>query len=279
MQAAAVMGQLRNALRAYAAEGHEPAAVMSRTNRLMVELDPGVFATCAIVTVDLRTATAEVVLAGHPPPVRARRSRAPSTRWRHRSGHRSASCAGEEYRTSRVDLDRRRRPGPLHRRAGRGLGPQLRRRARHGAGDPGRRPRPTTSRTLADRLIAAAVDTGHLSDDVALLVVRHDGLPAEARPEHDRTSIDRLDPRAARSARDFIAAPRRRAGAHRPARDRGPAGVRGGHQRAAAHRRQRRPRAVAVPGPGPRRGVRRDLRGPRSRRAPGCSTSPAAACR
>ena len=38
MQAAAVMGQLRNALRAYAAEGHEPAAVMSRTNRLMVDL-------------------------------------------------------------------------------------------------------------------------------------------------------------------------------------------------------------------------------------------------
>jgi anti-sigma regulatory factor (Ser/Thr protein kinase) len=58
---------------------------------------------------------------------------------------------------------------------------------------------------LADRLLAAAVDTGHLSDDVALLVVRHDGLPAEARPEHDRTTIDRLDPRAARSARDFIA--------------------------------------------------------------------------
>ena len=70
MQAAAVMGQLRNALRAYAAEGHEPAAVMSRTNRLMVDLDPGVFATCAIVSVDLRSSQTQLVLAGHPPPVR-----------------------------------------------------------------------------------------------------------------------------------------------------------------------------------------------------------------
>ncbi len=58
---------------------------------------------------------------------------------------------------------------------------------------------------LADALLAASVDTGHLSDDVALLVVRHDGLPESARPRHERISVDRLDPRAARAARDFIA--------------------------------------------------------------------------
>jgi anti-sigma regulatory factor (Ser/Thr protein kinase) len=58
---------------------------------------------------------------------------------------------------------------------------------------------------LADDLVECSVDRDNLSDDVALLVVRHEGLPESARPVHDRTSIDRLDPRAARSARDFIA--------------------------------------------------------------------------
>ncbi len=203
MQAAAVMGQLRNALRAYAAEGHEPAAVMSRSNRLMIELDSGVFATCAIVTVDLRTATAEVVLAGHPPPMRHAESgkvdsmEAPV-------GPPLGVVAGEEYRTSRVDLDL----GDVLVLFTDGLVEDSARSYEDGL---------ATVRTtladgpyddledLADRLLAAAVDTGHLSDDVALLVVRHDGLPAEGRPEHDRTTIDRLDPRAARSARDFIA--------------------------------------------------------------------------
>jgi hypothetical protein len=49
------------------------------------------------------------------------------------------------------------------------------------------------------------VDPEHLSDDVALLVVRQDGLPEQSRPAHDRTSFERVDPRAARAARDFIA--------------------------------------------------------------------------
>jgi anti-sigma regulatory factor (Ser/Thr protein kinase) len=44
------------------------------------------------------------------------------------------------------------------------------------------------------------------SDDVAVLVVRHDGLHDADRPRHARTTVDRNDPRAARAARDFIAA-------------------------------------------------------------------------
>ncbi len=203
MQAAAVMGQLRNALRAYAAEGHEPAAVMSRSNRLMLELDSGVFATCAIVTVDLRTATAEVVLAGHPPPLRYAESGAVDS-LEAPVGPPLGVVAGEEYRPSRVDLDL----GDVLVLFTDGLVEDSARSYETGLA--------TVRATLAegrggdledvaDRLLAAAVDTGHLSDDVALLVVRHDGLPAEARPEHDRTTIDRLDPRAARSARDFIA--------------------------------------------------------------------------
>jgi PAS domain S-box-containing protein len=203
MQAAAVMGQLRNALRAYAAEGHEPAAVMSRSNRLMLELDSGVFATCAIVAVDLRTATAEVVLAGHPPPLRYAESGAVDS-LEAPVGPPLGVVAGEEYRPSRVDLDL----GDVLVLFTDGLVEDSTRSYESGL-DTVRATLADGPRAdledVADRLIAAAVDTRHLSDDVALLVVRHDGLPAEARPEHDRTTIDRLDPRAARSARDFIA--------------------------------------------------------------------------
>lgn len=203
MQAAAVMGQLRNALRAYAAEGHEPAAVMSRTNRLMIELDSGVFATCAIVTLDLRTATAEVVLAGHPPPVRqpvtgrAESLVAPV-------GPPLGVVAGEEYRTARVRLGF----GDVLVLFTDGLVEDAARSYDMGLATVvetlGAGPVDDIE-ALADRLLAAAVDMEHLSDDVALLVVRHDGLPESARPEHDRTTIDRLDPRAARAAREFIA--------------------------------------------------------------------------
>ena len=69
VHAASTMGQLRNALRAYAAEGHDAAAVLSRSNRLMADIDPGAFATCCYVEVDLRRGLAFVVRAGHPPPL------------------------------------------------------------------------------------------------------------------------------------------------------------------------------------------------------------------
>jgi serine phosphatase RsbU (regulator of sigma subunit)/PAS domain-containing protein/anti-sigma regulatory factor (Ser/Thr protein kinase) len=203
MQAAAVMGQLRNGLRAYATEGHEPAAVMSRTNRLMLELDAGVFATCVIVTIDLRTATAEVVIAGHPPPIRQPLA-GPAVNLVAPVGPPLGVVAGEEYRSGRVRLA----TGDvlvlftdgLVEDAGRtfeaGLESVLATLSAVPASD---------LDGLADRLVAGSVDPEHLSDDVALLVVRHDGLPEQSRPAHDRTSIDRVDPRAARAARDFIA--------------------------------------------------------------------------
>lgn len=202
MQAAAVMGQLRNALRAYAAEGHQTAAVMSRTNRLMAELDPGVFATCAIVTIDLRSATAEVVLAGHPPPVRRAADGAVAVLTAP-VGPPLGVVAGEEYQAARVRLG----AGDLLVMFSDGLVEDAGRPYDVGlaavqetlADSP-----PDDLDAVADRLVAGAVDPEHLSDDVALLVVRHDGLPEADRPVSARTSIDRADPRAARAARDFI---------------------------------------------------------------------------
>jgi serine phosphatase RsbU (regulator of sigma subunit)/PAS domain-containing protein len=67
--AAATMGQVRNALRAYAAEGHSPTGVMDRVNQLLLRVEPDAIASCCYLEVHLAEGTATAVLAGHPPPV------------------------------------------------------------------------------------------------------------------------------------------------------------------------------------------------------------------
>lgn len=69
IQASAVMGQLRTALRAYAAEGHPPEAVMERASRFLGDLDTDRLATCVYVDLDPVTGYAGVVRAGHPGPL------------------------------------------------------------------------------------------------------------------------------------------------------------------------------------------------------------------
>ncbi|MDF0375917.1 SpoIIE family protein phosphatase [[Kitasatospora] papulosa] len=63
--AAAIMGQLRIALRAYAAEGHPPATVLARASRFLAELDTDRFATSTYAQVDLATGEVRVARAGH----------------------------------------------------------------------------------------------------------------------------------------------------------------------------------------------------------------------
>ncbi|MER8192570.1 SpoIIE family protein phosphatase [Streptomyces microflavus] len=67
--AAAVMGQLRIVLRAYAAEGHSPATVVARASVFLHELDTDRFATCTYAEVDLTTGVVQVVRAGHVDPL------------------------------------------------------------------------------------------------------------------------------------------------------------------------------------------------------------------
>ncbi len=63
--AAAIMGQLRIALRAYAGEGHPPSTVLARASRFLAELDTERFATCLYAQVDLETGGVRAVRAGH----------------------------------------------------------------------------------------------------------------------------------------------------------------------------------------------------------------------
>ncbi|MFD8424826.1 SpoIIE family protein phosphatase [Streptomyces sp. NPDC059466] len=67
--AAAVMGQLRIVLRAYAAEGHTPATVMARASVFLHELDTERFATCLYAEADLSTGVVQLVRAGHIDPL------------------------------------------------------------------------------------------------------------------------------------------------------------------------------------------------------------------
>ncbi|GHH93962.1 SpoIIE family protein phosphatase [Streptomyces capillispiralis] len=67
--AAAVMGQLRSAVHAFAASGRPPQEVITHTNRLLAELEADVFATCCYIELDPGTGRALAVRAGHPPPL------------------------------------------------------------------------------------------------------------------------------------------------------------------------------------------------------------------
>ncbi|MGW0614744.1 SpoIIE family protein phosphatase [Streptomyces sp. NPDC002788] len=67
--AAAVMGQLRSAVHAFAASGRPPQEVITHTNRLLAELESDAFATCCYIELDPRTGRALAVRAGHPPPL------------------------------------------------------------------------------------------------------------------------------------------------------------------------------------------------------------------
>lgn len=67
--AAATMGQLRSAVRAFALSGHDPQEVVSGTNRLLIDLDPGQIASCCYVVLDPVTGRTQAVRAGHPQPL------------------------------------------------------------------------------------------------------------------------------------------------------------------------------------------------------------------
>ncbi|WP_405495842.1 SpoIIE family protein phosphatase [Streptomyces sp. NBC_00096] len=67
--AAATMGQLRSAVRAFVLSDNTPEQVVRGTNQLLIDLDPGQFASCCYVLLDPATGLALAVRAGHPQPL------------------------------------------------------------------------------------------------------------------------------------------------------------------------------------------------------------------
>jgi anti-sigma regulatory factor (Ser/Thr protein kinase) len=67
--AAALMSQLRTAMRAYALDGHPPATVLDRMNRLLEDEDPPKMTTAVYMILDPQAETLRVAGAGHIPPL------------------------------------------------------------------------------------------------------------------------------------------------------------------------------------------------------------------
>ncbi|WP_280728047.1 SpoIIE family protein phosphatase [Kitasatospora sp. MAA4] len=67
--AAALMGQLRSAVRAFVTSVGRPEEVLARTNQLLTDLDPGLLASCLLLRIDPADGRALAVRAGHLPPL------------------------------------------------------------------------------------------------------------------------------------------------------------------------------------------------------------------
>ncbi|MFH8800733.1 SpoIIE family protein phosphatase [Streptomyces sp. NPDC017936] len=67
--AAALMGQVRTGVHAHAALGTAPGSVLSRTNRLLIDLAPDLFTSCLYAHFDFVGGRVTLASAGHPPPL------------------------------------------------------------------------------------------------------------------------------------------------------------------------------------------------------------------
>jgi anti-sigma regulatory factor (Ser/Thr protein kinase) len=192
--AATLMGQMRTALRAYAVEGHPPDVVVARANRLLADMGGDLFATCAYVDLDMEEGFAWCVRAGHLPPV-LRRPDGRTEIAEAEGGPPLGVVAQAVFPMSPLRLT----PGTLLALTTDGLvesadadideGMEHFAHALAGAD-------PAHLGLVADALLGNA----RRSDDVALLLVRYDGMAL--RPLRESWTVWRV-PEAARHARRF----------------------------------------------------------------------------
>ncbi|MBY8840130.1 SpoIIE family protein phosphatase [Streptomyces sp. SP2-10] len=192
--AATLMGQMRTALRAYAAEGHAPDVVVAHANRLLLEMETDLFATCAYVDVDMEQGTAWCVRAGHLQPV-LRHPDGTVEILQTEGGPPLGVLAQAEFPMTPLRLQ----PGTvialttdgLVESADADLDAGMDRLARELAATD-----PAHLGLVADALLTGA----HRDDDVALLLMRYDGMAV--RPLRESWSVWRV-PEAVRHARRF----------------------------------------------------------------------------
>ncbi|GAB1339118.1 SpoIIE family protein phosphatase [Streptomyces sp. E-15] len=203
--AAAVMGQLRIVLRAYAAEGHPPATVMARASVFLHELDTDRFATCLYAETDLSTGVVQAVRAGHIDPL-VRRGDGTCHRVPVPGGlplGLSAEFGRLEYPVATLELD----PGDTLLLCTDGLvelpGTDVDDGMRGLAALVGEGP--AEVRDLADRLIRMAEERGG-DDDVALLLLHRRVRQATRPGGRLRQHVAPGDPEALTHARHLIRA-------------------------------------------------------------------------
>ncbi|MEU4732189.1 SpoIIE family protein phosphatase [Streptomyces sp. NPDC023588] len=201
--AAAVMGQLRIVLRAYAAEGHAPGTVIARASVFLHELDTDRFATCTYVEADLSTGVLQLVRAGHIDPLL--RTRDGDCRPLPVEGGMPLGLSAEfghiEYPVTTAELD----PGETLLLCTDGLVEQpgtdlddgirlLASRVRSG---------PADLQLLADRLCEVAGDRGG-DDDMALLLLRREAAVSAQGGGRLQQHVAPGDPEALVAARHMI---------------------------------------------------------------------------
>ncbi|GAA2748521.1 MULTISPECIES: SpoIIE family protein phosphatase [Kitasatospora] len=198
VHAAGIMGQLRIALRAYAAEGHPPAAVMARASRFLADLDTDHFATCTYAEVNVDYGVVYAVRAGHLDPV-VRRADGTAHTVPVAGGLPLGVAPDEEYRVTRFSLD----PGEtvvlctdgLVEARDMDLDTGYERLCNSVAGhlpavdEAAREP----LEDLADRITAPAADTAEREDDIALLLLRWDGPAGGRAAQQLRRRIGQAD--------------------------------------------------------------------------------------
>ncbi|MGP4003030.1 ATP-binding SpoIIE family protein phosphatase [Streptomyces sp. 8N706] len=198
VSAAVVMGELRSAVRAYASEGHDPTTVLTRTNRLLIDLATGLFATCCCVWLDPDTGVAQIASAGHPPPlIRTADGGGPGADLD--IGVPLGIDPNASYRTAELTLE----PGSLLTLYTNGLV------------DPDSGVVPGTLEavlassdgeleTLGDQLIASVHSRTTHADDSALLLLQYEGPSAEAQRYTRRLEIPHRDLQGVKRARALL---------------------------------------------------------------------------
>ncbi|MFD3518507.1 SpoIIE family protein phosphatase [Streptomyces sp. NPDC058657] len=203
--AAAVMGQLRIVLRAYAAEGHAPATVMARASDFLYELDTDRFATCTYAEIELTTGVVQLVRAGHMEPL-LRLADGSCRRVPVEGGlplGLSTEFGEHEYPVTTTELD----PGQTLLLYTDGLVEQPGSDLDEGLGALTElvRGAPQDIQQLADRL-CATVDARGGEDDVALLLLRRSAADAPRAGRRLQQHVAANDPEALAEARQLIRA-------------------------------------------------------------------------
>ncbi|MFE7409174.1 SpoIIE family protein phosphatase [Streptomyces laurentii] len=202
--AAAIMGQLRIALRAYAGEGHPPATVLARASRFLAELDTNRFATCTYAQVDLAGGTVRGVRAGHLGPlIRHTDGRVGRPKLRGGLPLGLATVFGEEeFPETRLDLV----PGETLVLYTDGLveqpGTDLEAGLAELVGAIGSGP--PEAEALADHLSEQLWERWGAGDDVALLVLRRSPDPGTPRAPRIHQYIHQADPQGLSDARSVV---------------------------------------------------------------------------
>ncbi|MBP0452243.1 serine/threonine-protein phosphatase [Kitasatospora sp. RG8] len=202
--AAAIMGQLRIALRAYATEGHTPATVMARASRFLADLDTERSATCIYVDANLETGTLRLVRAGHLEPlVRHSTGR---TNWASVRGGLPLGVAtvfGQDgYPETRLDLN----PADTLLLCTDGMVEQPGRDIADGieALAAAMRAGPRDTEALADHLCGGHPSRLGSSDDVALLLLHRTAVPGTYATRQMTQHVHQADPEGLAETRAML---------------------------------------------------------------------------